>query len=234
MDNRPKASAHVRVNKDLAIADPFDDKIREVLPSLKATQRADAVFGPVFMYLELATTDHAEAWMKVAQPSNPIPGQPPSTIKTTTLVDNASACFLDDEGVLRRHRLRTRQYHSVRVPKDSEDRGLICVPRALRQPLLTFYHELSSHAGRGRLLDILSGDFWWPTTATDANVFVGNCHVCLSNRPCRVSNQVSDGLFDQTVQPSEEVVADPVGPLPTTPEGYCYLLILVDRASRWV
>ena len=32
---------------------------------------------------------------------------------------------------------------------------------------------------------------------------------------------------------SEEVVADPVGPLPETPEGYTYLLVLADRASRW-
>ena len=68
-----------------------------------------------------------------------------------TLVDIAAACFLDDEGILRRHRLRTRNCHSVRVPRDSENRGLICVPRTLRHPLLTFYHERSGHAGRGRL-----------------------------------------------------------------------------------
>ena len=68
----------------------------------------------------------------------------------------------------------------------------------------------------------------------DAGVFVGHCHVCLSNRPCRVSNHVPSGQFEQTLQPSEVVVADPVGPLPTTPEGYCYLLVLVDCASRWI
>ncbi len=101
-DTRP--TVHVRVNKDLSIADPFDDEIREVLPSLAATQRADAFFGPVFVHLETATTDEAEAWLKVAQPSDSLPDQPPSTvIYTATLVDIA-----DDEGVLRRHRLRTR------------------------------------------------------------------------------------------------------------------------------
>jgi hypothetical protein len=70
--------------------------------------------------------------------------------------------------------------------------------------------------------------------ATDANIFVSNCHVFLSNRTCRVSNHMADGQFDQTVQPSEEVVADPVGPSPLTEEGYCYLLVLDDRASRWI
>ncbi len=53
--------------------------------------------------------------------------------------------------------------------------------------------------------------------ATDANIFVGHCHVCLS---------VADGQLDLTVQPTEDVVADPVGPLPMTEEGYC--------ASRWI
>ena len=49
--------------------------------------------------------------------------------------------------------------------------------------------------------------------STDANIFVGTCHVCLSNRACHVFNHVPDGQFPQTLQPSEEVVADPVGPL---------------------
>jgi hypothetical protein len=69
---------------------------------------------------------------------------------------------------------------------------------------------------------------------TDAFIFVGHFYVSLSSRACRVSNQVADGQFDQIVQPSEEVVADPLGPLPTTPEGFCYLLVLVDRASHWI
>ncbi len=39
------------------------------------------------------------------------------------------------------------------------------------------------------------------------------------------------GHFDQMVEPSVEVVADPIGPLPLTLEG-CYLLVIIDRASR--
>ncbi len=120
------------------------------------------------------------AWLNAAQPSDPKPGAPSAnTISTAALLDIAAACFLDDEIVLRRHRLRTRNGHSVRVPRDSEDRGLICVPRTLRQLLLTCYHKCSGHGGRGRFLDTLSTEFWWPKMATDANIFVGKCHVCL-------------------------------------------------------
>ena len=41
------------------------------------------------------------------------------------------------------------------------------------------------------------------------------------------------GHFDTMVEPSVEVVLDPVGPLPITIEGYCYLLVIID-ASRWI
>ncbi len=54
-DTRPRE--HVRVLKDLELADPFDDQIREGLPSLAATQRADSFFRPVFAYLEVALSD---------------------------------------------------------------------------------------------------------------------------------------------------------------------------------
>jgi hypothetical protein len=104
----------------LELADPFDDQIREVLPSLAATQRADPFFGPIFGYLEVALSDQAEAWLQAAMPVDPLPGsQRAGTINTATLVDIAAACFLDDEGILRRHRLQTRNCHSVRVPRDS-------------------------------------------------------------------------------------------------------------------
>ncbi len=55
-DLRPRE--YILVLKDLELADPFDDQIREVLPSLAATQRADPFFGPIFGYLEVALSDH--------------------------------------------------------------------------------------------------------------------------------------------------------------------------------
>ena len=233
-DDRPVE--HVRVNKDLPAADPFDDEVREVLPSLAAAQRADPFFGPIISYLEIAETDKAAPWMRERIPTDPAMGTEPTaqTISTTTLLDIAAQCFLDEEGLLRRYRLRTRSCHSVRIPTESDDRGLLCVPRALRVPLLTLYHERGQHAGRGRFTDALLADYWWPTLATDAKIFVAQCHVCLSNKASRVSKETPIGHFDTMVEPSVEVVLDPVGPLPITIEGYCYLLVIIDRASRWI
>jgi hypothetical protein len=99
---------------------------------------------------------------------------------------------------------------------------------------LTLYHERGQHAGRGRFTDALLAEYWWSTLATDAKILVAQCHVYLSNMASRVSKETPVGHFDQMVEPSVEVVLDPVGPLPTTIEGYCYLLVIIDRALRWI
>ncbi len=70
--------------------------------------------------------------------------------------------------------------------------------------------------------------------ATDAKIFVAQCNVCLSKKASRVSKETPLGHFHTMVEPSVEVVLDPVGPLPTTSAGYCYLLVIIDRASRWI
>ncbi len=50
---------HVRINKDLPAAAPFNDEVREVLASLAAAQRADPFFRTVLGYVEIAGTSHA-------------------------------------------------------------------------------------------------------------------------------------------------------------------------------
>jgi hypothetical protein len=83
-------------------------------------------------------------------------------------------------------------------------------------------------------MDALSAAYWWPTMTTDAAKFVAQCQVCLSNKHSRVASQVPPGQFDPAGELRVQVVADLVRPPPVTPEGYCYLIVLVDRASRWI
>ncbi len=59
-------------------------------------------------------------------------------------------------------------------------------------------------------MDARAAEYWWSTMTTDAAKFLAQCHVCLSSKHNRVSKQVPPGQFDQTVEPSVEVVADPV------------------------
>ncbi len=117
-----------------------------------AAQRSDAFFGPVFIYLEVATKDQSDAWLQADQPADPLPDQPASAINTATLVDIAAACFLDDEGVLRRHRLRTRNCHRCEYRATASTAGSSVCPAASVSRCSLF----STNAAA--TLDV--GDFW--------------------------------------------------------------------------
>ncbi len=66
-------------------------------------------------------------------------------------------------------------------------------------------------------------------TTTATNVVVAQRHVFLSHKASRVSKQLPIGHFDQTVEPSVEVVADPVWNCPLTLDGHCCRLVLIAR-----
>ena len=183
-------------------------------------------------YLETATDHQAATWSNRGFPVDPAAEGAP--LDTISLLELASLCFVDPSGVLRRHRVTVRKHHSVRISTDPDDRGVICVPRALRLVVLSLYHSEHQHTGRARLMAALEKEYWWPTMGTDALKFVDQCHVCNAMKASRTANDVPVGQYDQCLIPSLQVTMDVLGKLPTSPEGWCYLLVFVDRASRWI
>ncbi len=129
-----RSVAHVRVTKDLPAAAPFDDEIREVLPSLAAAQRADPFTGPVLSYLHITGTSQSAEWMQTPVPSNPPPGTEVTTpTSTTTLLDISSQYFLDDDGILVRNRNPLPVAHAqLSLGTDSDDQRR---PRTHLRPL---------------------------------------------------------------------------------------------------
>ncbi len=103
-------------------------------------------------------------------------------ISTTTRLEIAATCILDDDGIFNRFRLIAHNCHSVPINTASDDRGLVCVPRARRLPRLTFYRERTFQSGRRRSTTTLIAEYWWPTWPTDSSVFAAQGHVCLSNK----------------------------------------------------
>ena len=99
-------------------------------------------------------------------------------LDTISLLELASLCFVEEAGVLRRYRVSVQSTGSVRIRKAADDRGTICLPRVLRLQLLSLFHERTTHFDSGRLLEALTGEYWWPTMASDAIRFVGQCHIC--------------------------------------------------------
>jgi hypothetical protein len=218
-----------------------DAEMADALPTLAAAQRLDPVWGEVMAFLEAAVSDRPAAWKARtfeadghddevgAEGKAPLP----RPLSTVTLLELASVCFIDGSGVLRRRRVTVRSQHSVKIRGESSDRGVICVPRSLRQPILSLYHGGNSHTGSGRLMDALSNEFFWVTMSSDCRKFVDQCHVCSSYKAGRTSKQVPVGTYNVCLTPGDEVTGDILGPLPETPDGFKYLMVFIDRASRW-
>ena len=128
------------------------DDVADSLPSLAAMQRADPVWSEVFSLLETPTGEQRESWTKKQFVAAGTAAKPEVTM---TLLEIAALCWIDSAGILQRHRTNVHGARSVRIPKDPEDRGVICVPASLSLAVLSLHHGGSEHTGRGRLYESL-------------------------------------------------------------------------------
>ena len=106
------------------------------------------------------------------------------------------------------------------------------IPTNLRQEVLYAYHDNNSHQGTDRLFAAIQPKYWWSNQFMDCKSYVKNCTVCQQAKRHYHAKKAElqplpvVGLF-------ERVHLDFAGPLPKTPEGYQYILLVVDSLSRF-
>ena len=108
---------------------------------------------------------------------------------------------------------------------------LLVIPQAMIPELLELYHahELSAHMSRDRLYQLLTKQFYWKGMFGNISRWVSACPRCSTNMPKQA------GLLQPiiTSQPFEMIAMDIMGPLKTSPEGYKYLLNMIDIFTSW-
>ena len=122
-----------------------------------------------------------------------------------------------------------------RWSRQGRDSQLWIVPRQLRKDLLALGHSnvLAGHRGRDATLLRLRENFHWPGMSADVEEFVASCVAC--NRQKRVKRRDKAELQPFTAgAPMEKVHLDLLGPLPITPSGNRYILVMVDQFTKWV
>ena len=106
------------------------------------------------------------------------------------------------------------------------------IPTNLRQEVLYAYHDNNSHQGTDRLFAAIQPKYWWSNQFTDCKSYVKNCTICQQAKRHYHAKKAElqplpvVGLF-------ERVHLDFAGPLPKTPDGYQYILLVVDSLSRF-
>ena len=134
--------------------------------------------------------------------------------------------YVEMQGVL--HKTATTD-SSIKLPKHR-----IMVPESLKAFVLGQHHnlELHGHQGRKRTTKMVCNRYYWPGMRADISRWVMACSGCRRRKTTRPMN---NGLTQLTLasEPWTVVGIDIYGPLPTTEDGYKWILTIVDQFSRW-
>ena len=116
---------------------------------------------------------------------------------------------------------------------DSEEAQLV-IPSHERNDVLKAHHDESTagHYGIERTTARICKRYYWPGMRAEIAKYIKNCIEC---QRFKATNLKPAGLLQTTSskQRFEVVAVDLFGPLPPTEEGYKWILIVEDVASRW-
>ena len=92
---------------------------------------------------------------------------------------------------------------------------------------------LSGHLGRDKTQARIRERFYWPTITKDVQDFVKACDTC---QQVNSSFQKTRGELQSipvNPDPFHQIGIDLIGPLPTTKEGYKYIVTAIDYYTKW-
>lgn len=114
------------------------------------------------------------------------------------------------------------------------DRLVIPSSDELKIKLLRLVHEspAGGHPGRGKTLDILQREYYWPRMFDTVRRFVACCHIC---RKAKASREKYHGLLKPLPIPDrswKDISVDFVTDLPLS-EGCMNIMVVVDRLTKY-
>ena len=117
-------------------------------------------------------------------------------------------------------------------------RGAITVPYLAaidRLDVIRAAHRLpaSGHFGRARTFDRVRSQYYWKGMRQDIANYVRTCPACQLRKRSKPVKAGQLQLFSATA-PFQMVGIDIAGPFPTTSSGNRYVVVMVDRFTRWV
>ena len=109
------------------------------------------------------------------------------------------------------------------------------IPDALRTEVLADLHEgtAGGHLGADKTLARLRERFYWPGHFNDVREWCQRCAACPSRKsPAPTARAPLQSIV--TGRPLQLVATDIVGPLPESPAGNLYILVVADYFTRYV
>ena len=107
----------------------------------------------------------------------------------------------------------------------------LCIPKTERKRILHEHHDKVAHPGIIHLYDSLRERVWWPRMLRDVLQYVSKCTLCQQTKGNK--SFVAPRSMDIPTAPWSHVHVDHVGPFPTTDKGNKYILVIIDRFTRY-
>ena len=108
-------------------------------------------------------------------------------------------------------------------------------PRSMRNDILKQMHNvlLSGHLGAKKTREKTLQRYYWFEIREDVNLWVKKCDECAANKePCKFPKAPMCSM--RVGAPMDRLATDILGPLPLTPRGNRYILLVTDHFSKWV
>jgi len=109
----------------------------------------------------------------------------------------------------------------------------LLIPRSLFKDFLRAEHSspLAVHPGGSWMYQTMRNHYYWPSLAADVVGWVAACSTCAKNRLMGTQSTAPMRLFPAT-EPFAALDIDLLGPLPRTPDGYEYDLVICDLFNK--
>ena len=131
-----------------------------------------------------------------------------------------SSMRLTDQGILQ-----------VCLAFNNQSRWCTICPKAWRSGVVQEAHVMA-HAGVQKTIKRLQLNWYWPGMTADVRRYIGQCEICQRAKtgglqPAQGRRRLYAG------RPWQKVAVDLVGPMPETPRGNKWILVISDHFTRW-
>ena len=108
------------------------------------------------------------------------------------------------------------------------------VPKKLIKRTLKIHHEGFAHIGINRLTETIKLRYFWPKMDDDIKNHCDSCILCALRKTYQRRPKVPIMKYNRVSGPLDRVHVDLAGPLPTTVNGYKYVMVIKDYLTKYV
>ena len=147
--------------------------------------------------------------------------QIPKNSQVKELLNTKGSYIISEDTGLLQHKI---SFHPPRV----------VLPPRMKVRIMKLFHEnsISGHLGQKKTVHRIQERFFWNDMRSDVREFVRSCPKCQVRKPKSPKSHGKLELFPSKY-PFDTVCIDILGPLPETKQFNKYVLVMIDRFTRW-